>query len=115
VRTVGEVPASARLVLDLLQDGVKLTAGGRLPRALVREAQAWRPHWCWDARLAQQEPDLGPLAARSRKNDVRLELAGASRMLRSLDQIEGALFDWSAGPSALTLLPRVTGLVAALA
>lgn len=60
---VGEVPGSVRLVLDLLAGGVKLTPGGRLPRAMVREVQAARPGWYSLGRPASIEEDLLPLAA----------------------------------------------------
>lgn len=60
---VGEVPDSVRLVLDLLAGGVKLTPGGRLPRAVVREVQAVRPGWYPLGRPASIEEDLLPLAA----------------------------------------------------
>ncbi len=59
---VGEVPGSVRLVLDLLAGGVKLTPGGRLPRAVVREVQALRPGWYPLGRPASIEEDLLPLA-----------------------------------------------------
>jgi hypothetical protein len=49
--------------LDLLAEGVKLTPGGRLPRALVRAVQQARPSWCpWD-KPASLEDDLFPLSA----------------------------------------------------
>lgn len=60
---VGEVPDSVRLVLDLLAGGVKLTPGGRLPRAAVRMVQAARPGWHPLGRPASIEEDLLPLAA----------------------------------------------------
>ncbi len=59
---VGTVPDSVRLVLDLLTDGVKLTPGGRLPRAVVRAVQQERPGWNPMGRLASIEEDLLPLA-----------------------------------------------------
>jgi hypothetical protein len=62
-QTVGEVPAGVRLVLDLAADGVKLTPGGRLPRAFVRQVQAARPEWAWSDRPAYVEEDLIPLLA----------------------------------------------------
>jgi hypothetical protein len=61
-QTVGQVPASVRLVLDLAEGGVKLTPGGRLPRALVRAVQEQRPHWYPLGRPASIEEDLLPLA-----------------------------------------------------
>lgn len=60
---VGEVPDSVRLVLDLLAGGVRLTPGGRLPRAVVREVQTVRPGWYSLGRPASIEEDLLPLAA----------------------------------------------------
>ncbi len=62
-QTVGEVPATVRLVLDLAKDGVKLTPGGRLPRVFVRQVQELRPHWHHVGRPAASEDDLFPLAA----------------------------------------------------
>ena len=72
-RTVGEVPPSVRLVLDLLADGVTLTPGGRLPRTAVRQVQEHRPQWCPLGRPASLEDDLPPLAAlRDLMRDVGL-------------------------------------------
>ncbi len=62
-QTVGVVPAPVRLVLGLAVDGVKLTPGGRLPRALVREVQEVYPSWNLSDRPASIEEDLPPLAA----------------------------------------------------
>jgi hypothetical protein len=59
---VGAVPDSVRLLLDLLGDGVTLTPGGRLPRAVVRAVQAQRPHWYPLGGPASIEEDLLPLA-----------------------------------------------------
>jgi hypothetical protein len=61
-QTVGEVPESVRIVLDLLAGGVKLTPGGRLPRHLVRAVQERRPAWYPLDRPASIEEDLVPLA-----------------------------------------------------
>lgn len=61
VQTVGAVPAGVRLVLDLAADGVKLTPGGRFPRAFVRQVQERRPDWAFDARPAPREDHLVPL------------------------------------------------------
>ncbi len=61
-QTVGTVPAPVRLVLRLAADGVKLTPGGRLPRALVREVQKLYPNWSLSERPASMEEDLLPLA-----------------------------------------------------
>ncbi|HEX7323264.1 MAG TPA: plasmid pRiA4b ORF-3 family protein [Mycobacterium sp.] len=58
---VGEVPESVRLLLALVADGVKLTRGGRLPRAVVRAMQEHRPHWHPLGRPAATEDDLWPL------------------------------------------------------
>lgn len=60
--TAGQVPASVRLLLELTADGVKLTPGGRLPRALVRQVQQKRPGWDFADRPAQIEEDLPALA-----------------------------------------------------
>lgn len=57
---VGVVPGSVRMLLDLLADGVKLTPGGRLPRAVVRAVQEQRPGWSPLGRLASIEEDLPP-------------------------------------------------------
>lgn len=62
-QTAGAVPAPVRLVLDLAADGVKLTTGGRLPRALVRQVQERYPNWYPLGRPASIEEDLPPLAA----------------------------------------------------
>jgi hypothetical protein len=62
-QTVGVVPASVRLMLGLTSDGVKLTPGGRLPRALVRRVQEHYPDWYLLGRPASIEEDLPPLAA----------------------------------------------------
>lgn len=63
--TLGVVPASVRLLLDLVGGGVgggtKLTPGGRLPRAIVRAVQAERPGWYPLGRPASIEEDLLPL------------------------------------------------------
>jgi hypothetical protein len=60
--TVGQVPASVRLLLDLIGDKVRLTPGGRLPRALVRAVQEQRPGWSWWGKPAAVEEDLPALA-----------------------------------------------------
>jgi len=60
---VGAVPASVRLLLDLLADGVRLTPGGRLPRVVVRAVQERRPGWYPLPRPASIEEDLLPLTA----------------------------------------------------
>jgi hypothetical protein len=62
-RTVGQVPPSVRLVLELAVGGVTLTPAGRLPRVFVRAVQTHRPDWAWDDRPAMREEDLLPLAA----------------------------------------------------
>jgi len=62
-QTVGAVPAPVRLLLGLAADGVKLTPGGRLPRAFVRQVQDRYPGWCWSGRPASIEEDLPPLVA----------------------------------------------------
>lgn len=60
-QTVGEVPQSVRIVLDLLAGGVRLTPGGRLPRTIVRAVQERRPEWHPLGRPASIEEDLIPL------------------------------------------------------
>jgi hypothetical protein len=62
-QTVGAVPGPVRLLLGLAADGVKLTPGGRLPRAFVREVQELYPSWNLSKRPASIEEDLPPLAA----------------------------------------------------
>ncbi|WP_214371044.1 plasmid pRiA4b ORF-3 family protein [Pseudonocardia sp. H11422] len=61
-QTVGEVPESVRLLLDLVAGGVRLTPGGRLPRSVVRAVQERRPVWYPLDRPASVEEDLVPLA-----------------------------------------------------
>lgn len=62
-RTVGEVPAPVRLVLEMAAGGITLTPGGRLPRTFVRDVQQHYPHWALRERPASIENDLPPLAA----------------------------------------------------
>jgi hypothetical protein len=62
-RTVGEVPGSVRLLLDLTAPGVRLTPGGRLPRKIVRQVQERRPTWHLLGHPAATEDDLPPLGA----------------------------------------------------
>jgi len=62
-QTAGAVPDSVRLVLELAAGGVKLTPGGRLPRAFVRQVQQERPEWAWSEKPASREEDLIPLLA----------------------------------------------------
>lgn len=81
---IGEVPASVRLVLDLIAagpgGGTRLTPGGRLPRALVREVQAHRPTWKHFDGLASTEDDLLPLSV---LHDL-LRAAGLVRLSRGV-------------------------------
>lgn len=62
-QTAGTIPAPVRLVLELAGSGVRLTPGGRLPRAFVRQVQQHYPSWGWAGRPASLEEDLLPLAA----------------------------------------------------
>lgn len=62
-RTVGTVPAGVALLLEQLRGGVRLTLGGRLPRALVRAVQEHRPDWAYTDRPARGEDDVPVLAA----------------------------------------------------
>ena len=62
-RVVGEVPGSARLLLDLVADGVKLTPGGRLPRTVARAMQEHRPNWYPLDRPVATEDNLPALVA----------------------------------------------------
>ena len=61
-QTIGAVPATVRLFLELVRDGLKLTQGGRLPRVVVRQFQEVRPQWHPLGRAAMTEDDLRPLA-----------------------------------------------------
>jgi hypothetical protein len=61
-RMVGSVPATVRLLLDLIGAGVRLTAAGRLPRAIVRQMQENYPGWHLADKPAATEDDLWPLA-----------------------------------------------------
>lgn len=61
-QTVGQVPESVRLLLDLLAGGVRLTQTGRLPRTVVHQMQHHRPDWAYDTRPARSEDDLPALA-----------------------------------------------------
>lgn len=79
-QTVGEVPASVRLLLDLLAGGVRLTPGGRLPRSIVRQVQQHRPGWYPLDRPASIEEDLLPLAV---LHDV-LRRVGVLRLARGV-------------------------------
>ncbi|MDL5159036.1 plasmid pRiA4b ORF-3 family protein [Actinomycetospora termitidis] len=60
---VGSVPPGVRLLLEVLDDGVELTPGGRLPRKVVRAIQEHRPEWAFSEKPASIEEDLMPLAA----------------------------------------------------
>lgn len=62
-QTAGVVPAPVRFLLELAADGVKLTPGGRLPRAVVRKVQERYPAWAFSESPASLEDDLPPLAA----------------------------------------------------
>lgn len=59
---LGDVPESVQLLLGVVGEGVKLTPGGRLPRATVRAMQQHRPSWYPLDRPASIEEDLLPLA-----------------------------------------------------
>ena len=195
-QTVGEVPATVRLLLELTAPGIKLTPGARLPRAIVRQVQEHRPEWHLLDHPAAIEDDLLPLGAlhdvlrqsgllrlsrgvlrptraaaddlqvirRLRSwfeayrfaeivatdgialvvahgpltvedlaqqvhrqlgwgwstakgqpvavRDVRMALDDLGPVLRGLDLINPEERSWTAGPSALTLLPRATALAA---
>lgn len=60
-QVVGMVPESVSILLQALEDGVRLTAAGRLPRLIVRHMQQHRPHWASSDRPAALEEDLYPL------------------------------------------------------
>ena len=62
-RPSAQFQSPVRLVLGLAADGVNLTPGGRLPRALVRQVQEHYPSWYPLGRPASIEEDLPPLAA----------------------------------------------------
>lgn len=57
------MPRPVRRLFELAADGVKLTPGGRLPRAFVRQVQEHYPSWSVSERPASVEEDLPPLAA----------------------------------------------------
>jgi hypothetical protein len=78
--TGGQVPGSVRLLLRLLESGVKLTPGRRLPRAVVRAVQAERPGWSPLDRPAPDVEDLPPLA---QLHDL-LRSAGLARLTRGV-------------------------------
>jgi hypothetical protein len=59
----GRTPATVRMLLDLIGDGVKLTQAGRLPRVLVRTVQEQRPDWFYSDRPASTEDDSPQLSA----------------------------------------------------
>ncbi len=61
--TAGRVPESVARLLELTTGGLRLTAAGRLPRAVVRSMQQHRPDWAYTPRPARREDDLPPLAA----------------------------------------------------
>ena len=78
--TAGSVPASVRMVLNLLEGGVRLTPGGRLPRVVVRAVQAERPDWDPWEKPASLEEDLRPLLV---LHDL-LRTAGLVRLSRGV-------------------------------
>ena len=96
-QTVGAVPASVRLLLDLTACGVKLTPAGRLPRALVRQVQQHRPDWAWSDRPASIEEDLLPLA----------DLHGAMRSVGLLRLSKGVLRPTRAAADDLQTVRRL--------
>ncbi|MEJ2866363.1 plasmid pRiA4b ORF-3 family protein [Actinomycetospora sp. OC33-EN08] len=61
-QVIGAVPPSVRLLLEVLDGGVELTKGGRLPRKVVRAVQEHRPEWAFWDKPASLEEDLVPLA-----------------------------------------------------
>lgn len=79
-QTVGEVPESVRILLDLLTGGVKLTPGGRLPRSVVRAMQEHRPEWYPLDRPASIEEDLFPLPV---LHDI-VRKVGLARLVRGV-------------------------------
>lgn len=93
------VPDSVRLLLQLCTAGVRLTPGGRLPRALVRRVQEARPHWGWEpGRPARVEEDLLPLA-------MLHELLRTARLLRL---VHGVLTPTRAASSDAEVLHRLS-------
>ncbi len=96
------VPDSVRLLLELCADGVALTAGGRLPRAVVRRVQEQRPSWGFEpGRPAHTEEDLLPLA-------MLHELLRAVRLLRL---VHGRLSPTKAAGDDVDVVSRLrTGL-----
>jgi hypothetical protein len=61
--TAGLVPRSVQLLLGLVGDGIKLTAGGRLPRRVVHAMVAERPNWAPFSQTPSSEDDVFPLTA----------------------------------------------------
>jgi len=98
-QTAGSVPAPVRLVLDLIGDGVKLTPGGRLPRALVRQVHEQYPSWYPLDRPASLEEDLLPLA----------ELHDLLREVGLLRLRKGVLSPTRAGRDEAEILRRLRG------
>lgn len=93
----GAVPGSVRLLLDLLTDGVRLTPGGRLPRALTRTVQEQRPGWYPLGRPASIEEDLLPLAT----------LHDMLRHVRLLRLAHGVLHPTTAAKNQIEIVRRL--------
>ena len=92
------VPDSVRLLLELCAGGVALTAGGRLPRAVVRRVQEQRPAWGLEPdRPAHTEEDLLPLA-------MLHELLRTVRLLRL---VHGRLSPTKAAASDVEVVSRL--------
>lgn len=96
-RTVGEVPESVRIVLDLAVGGVKLTPGGRLPRAFVRQVQEQRPQWGPPRGPVSIEEDVYPL----------FELHGLLRRAGLLRMSKGLLRPTKAADDDLEVVRRL--------
>ena len=103
---VGEVPASVGLLLGLLAGGVKLTPGGRLPRAVVRAVQAQRPDWYPLDRPAAIEDDLPPLAA---LHDM-LRHVGLARLAKGVLRPTKAAGERTRGGAEIAIVVRGGGV-----
>lgn len=98
-QTAGAVPEAVRLLLSLMADGVRLTPGGRLPRAIVRAVQDERPSWHPLRTPASTEEDLKPLPVL----DVMLRDVGLLRLRH------GVLAPTKAAADDLEVMRRIRG------
>ncbi|NYD34591.1 IS1096 element passenger TnpR family protein [Actinomycetospora corticicola] len=98
-QVVGAVPESVRLLLGLLDGGVKPTATGRLPRTVVRAIQEQRPQWAFYEKPASREDDLRPLE----------ELHAILRKVRLVRVQNGVLTPTRAAFDDLEVIRRLRG------